>query len=275
MELELSNPAKLECFSQIFQHLKVFTELINVQFTDAGLFMQGLDSSHVSIFVLNIPANWFDLYRSTGITLGFNTHIFCKILFAREKTQKVRIRVDVNNEDTLFISFTGADNGASVGSSSAGVLCGSIPIEFDRQFEMPLVDVDAEMLEIPAIEYCAEFSLLSGKFYAVINQLKNFGDTMEISCTEERIKLDATSPCTGKMSVDIKIDELLAYSIDEGETLNAMYSLQYISNICQFYKVSKEVQISLSHDYPLQFAYMMGGGASMKFYLAPKLSDND
>jgi hypothetical protein len=35
-------------------------------------------------------------------------------------------------------------------------------------------------LQIPEIEYCAEL-LLSGKMQAVVNQLKNFGNTMEIS----------------------------------------------------------------------------------------------
>jgi proliferating cell nuclear antigen len=269
LEIELSNQAKLECFTHIFQNLKTFTELINVQFTETGMSIQGLDSSHVSIFVVSIPANWFDLFRASSVTLGINTHILCKILFAREKTQKIRMEVCDEKEDTLFISFTGADSG----SSTAGVISGSI--DFDRQFEMPLVDVDQELLQIPEIEYCAELSLLSGKMQAVVNQLKNFGDTMEISCTEDNIKMNSTSPHTGKMSVDVKIDELLTYSIDEGESLKAFYSLQYMSNICQFHKISKEVHISLSPDFPMQVSYSMGGGSSMKFYLAPKISNDD
>jgi proliferating cell nuclear antigen len=275
MDLELTNFAKLDCFAQIFQHLKIFTELVNIQFLETGILVQGLDSSHVSIFVISIPGIWFDNYHSRGVSLGFNTHIFCKILFAREKTQKLRMQLDSNNEDVLFISFTGASAGATDGvttGAAAGVFSGSI--EFDRNFEMNLVEVNSEMLEIPVIEYSAEFSLLSGKFNAVVNQLKNFGDTMDICCTEEKIKLDATSPCTGKMSVDIKIEELLAYTIDEDTTLTALYSLQYITNICQFHKVSKEIQISLSPDYPMQFEYSMGEGAFMKFYLAPKMSDD-
>lgn len=272
LAIELSSQPKLECFTHIFQNLKSFSELINIQFTESGMSIQGLDSSHVSIFVVYIPSDWFDVYRVDSVTLGVNTHILCKILFAREKTQKIRMEVKGENDDTLFISFTGAEGGS--GSAAAGAVV-SASIDFDREFEMPLVDVDQELLQIPEIEYCAEFSLLSGKMHAVVNQLKNFGDTMEIACTEENIRMNATSPHSGKMSVDIKIEELLSYSIVEGDSLKAMYSLHYMSNICQFYKISKEVQISLSHDFPMQLAYTMGGGSSMKFYLAPKISNDE
>jgi DNA polymerase III sliding clamp (beta) subunit (PCNA family) len=286
MELGITNPAKLEQFVHIFQHLKVFTEFINVQFLEEKLYIQGMDSSHVSIFILSMPASWFDLYRLTkgsgrggGVSLGVNTQILAKILSAREKTQSLQWRYLETNEETMFIYFQAAAATTTTATEGGGISPSPPPLgapgQFDRHFEMPLVEVETDMLEIPAIEYAAEFSLMSAKFAAVISQLKLFGDSMDIECTEEHIQITAHNPGTGKMCVDIKIDEVSAYAIDEGETLNLSYALSYLNNFCIFHKLAKEVHVSLSDTFPLQLAYDLSEGASMIFYLAPKISDKD
>ena len=139
---------------------------------------------------------------------------------------------------------------------------------------MPLSDIETEMMDIPSIDYAADFSLMAPKLFAVVQQLKQFGDTMEILCTEHSIQITATSPGAGKMSVDIKIDELSSYAINEGEELKLSYSLAYMHNICMFYKLSREVHLSLSDNFPMRLTYHFGEDAFMTFYLAPKIAED-
>ena len=51
------------------------------------------------------------------------------------------------------------------------------PTIFDKRFELPLIDIDTEMMSIPEMEYQAEFSLPSNTFVTLIDQLKLFGET--------------------------------------------------------------------------------------------------
>jgi hypothetical protein len=106
-----------------------------------------------------------------------------------------------------------------------------------------------------------------------------FGDTMEIQCSEEKILLVSHSPENGKMFVEIKIDDLTTFIIDEGGRLNLSFSLQYLHNICLYNKLAKEIEIKISEAYPIQIIYDLGGEtdrtAKIKFYLAPKIQDDE
>jgi len=107
-----------------------------------------------------------------------------------------------------------------------------------------------------------------------VNQLKMFGDSMDITCSEEKIVLFSNSPDSGKMSVDMNIDDLTSFSINEGEQLNLSFSLNFLHHICSFNKLAKEMDIKLATDYPLSIVYDLGNEGFMKFYLAPKVDDS-
>jgi hypothetical protein len=109
----------------------------------------------------------------------------------------------------------------------------------------------------------------------MINQMKMFGDCLEIKCSEEKIDLLSNSVDLGKMSVNIPIDDLTSFSINEGETLDISFSLNYMHMFGMYSKLSKDVELSISDNYPMRMAYKLGEeNAKMTFYLAPKLSND-
>jgi hypothetical protein len=127
---------------------------------------------------------------------------------------------------------------------------------------------------IPDIDYAAEFTLQSSVFSTLINQLKTFGDTLDLECTEQNIKLTAKSPECGTMAVEVPIDDLNAFSINEGEELNMSFSLQSLHHICMFNKVTKEINIRLCSEYPLSVVFpITEEDAHLRVYLAPKITD--
>jgi proliferating cell nuclear antigen PCNA len=259
MNLTINNPAKLEAFSAIFQNMKLFSDNVNISLEETGLFLQAMDSGRVSVVELSIPNDWFDSYSvSNGMTIGLNAIIFYKILSTRDKSQNIQIEAG-DNPDTLLIRFKSSDSAV-----------------FDKTFEIPLIDIDTDTMSIPTIEYQAEFSLPSVNFNNLMNQLKMFGENMDVDCSEDQIVLYSSSQDCGKMSVEIKIDDLNSFSIDEGERLAMSFSLMYLYNISQFHKISKEVELKFKRDYPVQLVYNLGAeNASLRFFLAPKIKDED
>ena len=265
MNIIINNIQKAECFAAIFQHIKLMTDNINMMFERDRLYVQSMDSARVSIFEIIIPATWFDIYTvENQINLGMNSSILYKILNARDKQQSMQIEYDPDNDDKLSIHYT------SPGTSELNKdNC------FDKHFELPLVDIETELLAIVELDYQAEISFPSTYFASIINQLKMFGDTMEIECSEEKIVLYATSIESGKMCVEIKIDDLTAFSILEGEDMKLSFSLMYLHNICMYNKLAKDIELKISTNYPMRIDYDLGEGAKIVYFLAPKMSDND
>jgi proliferating cell nuclear antigen PCNA len=262
MNIIINNPQKAECFASIFQHIKVFTEHINIMFDSEKMYIQSMDNSRVSIFEINLPSDWFDVYTQTNdesCVIGVNASILFRILNARDKTQQINLIYD-KSRDRLEIHFTGENKS-----------------EFDKHFEIGLIDIESEIMNIPPIDYQAEFTLESSNFANIINQLKMFGDTIEVKCSEEKIILGSSSSDQGKMYVEIDIDDLSSFIINEGESVNLSFSLMYLHNICLYNKIAKEVDVKLSEDYPMQILYKLPGhdDATIKFFLAPKINDDD
>lgn len=264
MNIHIQQLQKAEIFTGLFQHVKAFTDQINIMFEKERMYIQTMDSAHVSIIEMELPSSWFDSYehkQPNTIVVGIHSTILFKVLASREKTQSINITYDPDG-DTLKINFD-SENKA----------------EFAKHFELPLMDLDTELMGIPDIEHQAEFTLSSPHFSSLITQLQMFGDTLDIECNEEKIMLSATSVDHGKMFVEIKIDDLTTFIIDEGGKLNLSYSLQYLHNICLYNKLAKEIEIKLSTAYPIQIIYDLGGehgnNAKIKFYLAPKINDEE
>ena len=237
-----------------------------------------MDQARVSIFEIIIPSTWFNEYViDSPINLGINSSILYKILNTRDKNQIMCLEYDQDDSDRLAIHFTSANAIASTSTSTNTSTNVGISKDgtFDKHFEIPLVDLESELLAIIELDYQAEISFPSTYFASIINQLKMFGDTMEIECSEENVILYATSVESGKMKVEIKIDDLTAFSILEGDELKLSFSLLYLHNICMYNKMAKDIELKISTDYPMCIYYDLGEGAKIKYFLAPKMSDND
>lgn len=251
--------SKAEILTCIFQHIRAFTDNVLLIFRDGGLYFQTMDSARVSIVELTLPNNWFDVYSFShkgDIVLGVNTVILFKILNVREKQQKIQMVYESN--DSFAIHFTSDDKTV-----------------FDKHFVCPLIDLDSEIMNIPETDYTAEFTLPSITFSTLVQQLKTFGDTLDIECTEDKIQMAANSSESGAMTVDVPIDDLNSFAINEGEELKMSFSLACLHNICAFSKTAKEISIRMCNDYPLSVIYpITEEDAHLRVYLAPKISDD-
>ena len=267
MNFSITNPVKADHFTAIFQHLKLFTDSVNIMFEETGIYIQTMDNTRVSIFELKIPSGWFDSYSHKGtgaISIGLSSSLLFKILNTRDKLQSIAVSHDPTVEDKLSIQFT----------CITGETKSDIKGVFDKHFEIPLIDLTEEHMSIPEMDFQAEIVLPSSTFASIIQQLKLFGETIEITCNEEKIMLCSNSVENGKMFVEIKIDDVEEFSINEGEDLAISYSLNYLNNICLYHKIAKNIEIKLCNEFPMKIYYDLGEGASIVLYLAPKINDD-
>ena len=97
-----------------------------------------------------------------------------------------------------------------------------------------------------------------------------------MQCIEERIALASTSQDQGKMFVEIGINDLSEFAIDEGADLALSFSLTYLKHFCAYSRISELVSIKFGESYPMRIAYSLGEmeDANLVFHLAPKINDD-
>lgn len=255
MKITISDKKKKDLFISIFHLLKYSSNQINAMFTSDNLHIQGMDKSHVCLFDLNIKKSWFNSYDLTEeVNLCFDSGIFYSIIGTKSDDQQLVIKKI--SDDSLCVELINGDKKA----------------DYSKFFTMPLIDYDYEEMNIPDTDYDAELSLPSKKVSDILSQLSNFGDDINIICSDNDVDFK-TKGNSGEMRVNIPVDDMSSYSVVEGEIIDLNYSLLYISKMCITNKLSSDIDFCLSNERPMKIKYDLGDDSSLLFYIAPKLAD--
>jgi proliferating cell nuclear antigen len=256
MKVTISNKNKKDLFVALFQIIKGCTSVVRVIFKEEKMYIQGMDKSHICLFEVNIQKKWFDDYTiDQETTVCFDTNIFHLIISSKQESHDINIHSD--SEDNINIDLISQEHTKG---------------EFNKYFKIPLADFDYDEMNIPDVDYDAEFSISSKKICEITSQMLAFGTDLNIKCSEEKIDL-VTDGIVGEMLVNIPIDDLNEYSIVEGDVIDLKYSLNYIAKMCLTNKLSSEVIFSISADCPMKINYDLGDDSSIVFYMAPKIKD--
>jgi proliferating cell nuclear antigen PCNA len=249
MEFELFRHA--DAFASILQYIKTMADMVEIRVDADRLYFQTMDASHISVAEVSLPNDWFDAFSvaDTPVAFGVNVGILHKIVSIRDKDQSVFMQYEPDH-GVLDITIRG---GAAT-----------------KQFELHLADIGADSVNIPEVEYAAEMTLESTMLSNTVSQLRLFGDVVTIECSEVSTKLGSANEL-GRMSVEVSVDDMEAFAINEGAELAASYSLAHLHTFLSFHKISRAVEVRISPEYPLQLIYSVGQNATLKFFLAPKI----
>jgi len=263
MKLILSDPSKISQFAVIFQNLKAFSESVVIYVSEEGIYMQGMESSHCSLFESRLSSVWFDIFEydkeNDVSSLGINTHVFQKVIGTRREGQTIELGAS-SCGDTLEISFTGK-NGTDSNS-------------LDKYFEIPLMDIEEQILELETSDSDVDLVMPSKKFCELISQLQIFDDKLSLTFTEDLVTF-LSSGSEGSMKVNVSFDDVIEYAVAEDASLKQSYSLKFISMMCLFSKLNEEFTMAFSVNRPMEGRYTLGDKSYVKFCLAPRVDDDD
>ena len=265
MNLEIQNCEKKNIFTRVLKYLTQFTSTVTIRCGKEGddpkerLYIQGMDSAHVSLFELKLVDCWFDVFEvPQAVAFSLDIKLLAGILCFRDKEQNIKLEIDEDG-DKLYI-------GLSSDSS------------LDKEFEIPLIDLDEERLSIPDVEYPADFIIDSKKFKELIDQMSFFGKEIIFELDEEQIKMSSKGD-NGKMKVDISFDDVDEYSIEEEGNLKLKYSSGYIQWMTEYASFIEKTHVYLSDAVPMQIYYSLDEKDDnstenyIRFYLAPMIDD--
>lgn len=274
MKLSIENKTKLEMFVALFQLLKNWSSQLNLQFEPDQLFIQTMDKSHICLSNIVIKAAWFSEYFvDESTTFALDTGSFATMMNYAVKHN--RVDIIYTDADKLFINLISSSSSSTTNKAATinkATDKDSTAANFDHFFELPLIDIEQENLNIPNVDYDVEFSMESKKFSDLISELMVFGPNLNILCNEDLLEFNSSGD-SGKLKVNIPIDSLNEFAISEGEELNISYSLAHIGKMCLSTKLGGEIGVGISAQYPMSLKYSLGDDSTVAFFVAPKIAD--
>ncbi|KAJ5338674.1 hypothetical protein N7452_005402 [Penicillium brevicompactum] len=245
---------------RVVDAIKDLVQDCNFDCNDSGIALQAMDNSHVALVSMLLRAEGFSPYRcDRNIALGINLLSLTKVLRAAQ------------NEDILTLKAEDSPDAVNLMFESA---------ETDRlsEYDIKLMDIDQEHLAIPETEYAATVEMPSAEFQRICRDLNQLSESVVIEANKEGVKFSCNGDI-GNGSVTIrqhtnvdKPDQNVTVNISEPVALT--FSLKYLVNFCKASNLSSSVVLHLSQEVPLLVEYGLGSG-HLRFYLAPKLGDDE
>lgn len=246
-------------FKQLIDALKDLVQDANIDCSAEELSIQAMDSSHVSLVQVTLRSHGFDHYRcDRNITLGFNSTNMSKLLKCAGNDDIITLKAE-DTADVLTLMFEAPNQ------------------ERIADFELKLMDIDAEPLGIPDTEYLCKIKMPSNEFKKIIADMQVIGDTCIISCTKEGVRFSVTGDMgTGNVLVRStsggEKDEN-EVSIDMEEPVELTFALRYLNFFTKATSLGPHVILSMSPEVPIVVEYPIEETGHIKYYLAPKIDD--
>lgn len=243
------------------------TELVteaNFDCSEEGVALQAMDSSHVSLVALSLRHGGFESYRcDRNISLGMSLASLTKILKCMNSKDSITLRSEDNADTASFVFENESEDRIS-------------------NFDLKLMDIDAEQLGIPETEYQCVIRMPADEFQRICRDMQVLGDTIAIAASKEGVKFSVSGDIgTGDMTlkhnkeVDADKDENQSIKIELEENVTQTFALRYLNFFTKATPLSKTVNLYMSPEVPLMVEYTMDDLGFVRYYLAPKIEDDE
>ena len=248
-------------WKKIIESIKDVVEDANWECSGSGISLQGMDSSHVALVSLYLKSDGFDPYRcDRNISLGLSSSNLSKILKCSSNDDSVTIRASETSDNVSFV-FENSNS------------------EKVSQFDLKLMNIDSEHLGIPDMEYDCVVTLAATEFQRICRDLSLLGESVQIACTKEGVQFSSSGSIgTGKISLRSNttgdnIDENVKIELHEAVILT--FALRYLNFFTKATSLTSSVILSFKAGNPLVVEYQIQEIGYLKYYLAPKIEDDE
>ncbi|KAF1818076.1 proliferating cell nuclear antigen [Dissoconium aciculare CBS 342.82] len=256
--------ARLEQASLLKKVVDAIKDLVqdcNFDCNDSGIALQAMDNSHVALVSMMLKSESFSPFRcDRNIALGINLTSLTKVLRCAA------------NEDILTMKAEDAPDVVGFTFENA---------ETDRisEYDIKLMDIDQEHLGIPETEYAATIKMPCAEFQRICRDLSALSESVSIECTKDGVKFTCTGDI-GNGSITLRshtnVDKPQQnVEINLSEPVALTFSLKYLVNFCKASGLSDSVKLCLSNEVPLLVEYEISNNSYLRFYLAPKIGDDE
>jgi len=243
---------------KLIESIKDIVSEINLEVGSLGINLQAMDESHVALVTVSLTSEGFAEYRcDKKMNLGIKVSNLWKLMKCG------------GNEDSLTLK-------AQADSSFLNIKFENTKLHKSCDFNLNLISIDTEHLKIPDTNYGSIITMSSNEFTRITKELSALSRTVYIETNTNYIAFTVNSE---SVSGTIKIEANDSTSQEEmttvkvKEPVNLAFALNYLSMFTKANGLTEQVQLCLSSEYPLRVEYRLSNLGSLKYYLAPRISE--
>lgn len=245
---------------KIVEAIKELVTSVNIDVNGSGISIQAMDSSHVALVSLSLKEDGFQQFRADrAMTLGLNIANLAKIMKCAGNDDIITMKAEEDPSSITFIFESNKNDKIS-------------------EFSLNLMTLDSEQLGIPETEYSSIVTMSAAEFTRICREMSQISETVQIETSKDAIKFQVTGEIGGgtitiKANDSEKKEEQTILEVDEPVTLS--FALRYLNLFNKASNLSSQVVLSMSNDTPLVVEYRIDKLGSLKFYLAPKINEEE
>lgn len=227
----------------------------NVDWTEEGITIQGMDASHVAlsnVFLSKKDCIFYHIKES--ITIGVDMIRLSKLLGISDNEDSLEFFIKSDDDATINMSLVSVDN------------------KKRSHFQIPLLDIDSESLNIPDMIYKGQVAQNSTNILNTVRDLSIFGDSVTLGIENDEFKIKVEGDF-GKGERAWK-DGILQTTKNINE-LKQSYPVKYMLMALKGNCVSPNVLLEMSSGSPIRISYSFGNGSKIINYVAPKMEETD
>merc|ERR1712093_247435 len=245
---------------KVVEAMKDLCKDVNFDCSEKGIQVQSMDSSHVALVSLLLRECAFvDFKCDRPTSLGMNVDSLSKVFKICGPNDSLKLKWQ-HDADTLNFQCENSED--------------------DRiaDFDLKLMQIESEHMEIPEQHYKVVARLPSGEFQKICRDLKEFGETMQVSASKDGIRFSVQGD-VGAGNVMLKPREAEKsedkVTLTVHEPVTATFALRYLVTFAKAAPLCGTVELGLGPDAPLLVKYDLetGDNGFLQFYLAPKIDE--
>ena len=253
MKFQINDVKKAFEFIELMKFIKNISQHITFMCTPEHIYIQTMDSSHVCLLDVYIPADWFHSYETQNVTFSMYASILVKVLSMYTIDSMIDIYISEEDDDKIHINL--------------------IHDKEQKIFAIPLMDIEREILKAKDIDTKLDFMINTKKLDKYINELILFGEEITIECNNDKLFL-GTKNDEGSFNIEIKNETLEEFNVIDDYAFKGAYSIKYLQYILKLSIIYPKIHLYLDDESPLMITFD-STNIKIKLFVAPKCSDSD
>ncbi len=252
MKLTLAEPGYLK------ESISIISELVNearFKVNQNAMELVAMDPANVAMVVFKLLSSSFieyDIKKDTEIAINLSN---LKQVLRR-----------ASPKDILTIELS-EDNRFNIQLKSSTI----------RNFSLPLIALEEKEQKVPDLKFSVMIKTSSSLLNEAIDDVDVVGESVVfIAQTNDDGNKKFILQAEGDLNqarIEITDGDKTGISITSNETIKSKYSIEYLKKMINGSKLSDEVIIQFSKDYPLKLEYKTIDRVLLSFILAPRIEN--
>lgn len=248
MRLTLAEPSYLK------ESISIISDLVNearFKITPNAIELVAMDPANVAMVVFKLLSSSFteyDVKKDTEIAINLSN--LKQVL--RRASPKDMLTIELDADNRLKVTLRSNTT---------------------RTFNLPIIELEEKEQKVPDLKFPVTIKTSSGILNEAIADVDVVGESVAFIAEPKKFTLQAEGDLN-QAKIEIKENDETKVSISDEDKVKAKYSIEYLKKMINGSKLSEDVVIQFSKDYPLKLEYKTVDKVMLSFILAPRV-END